>query len=122
MKGLSLSLNAVIIVAIAMLALTSLGWLLLSGSFGQMSEADAQRVFSTGCARYCEPNLYQTFKNAYLASKNDKDFVAACKRLKYGDEQYVNRCFERCANCNLDVTEEDINRGYDNLIALTERR
>lgn len=121
MKGVSLSLNAIIVIAMGVVALVSIGFFLLSGSLGQISEAEAQRLFAGGCARYCQPDLYQTFRNAYLASQNDPQFVTACKRLKYGDEQHVNRCLERCSNCNLDVNENDINRGYDNLIALTER-
>jgi len=120
-KGLAISLNVVIVVAIGLLTLASLSMFFFTGSFGQISEADAQRLFSSGCARYCQPDLYQTFRNAYTASQNDPDFVAACERLNYGDRDHVNRCFERCANCNLDVNENDINAEYDNLLALTER-
>jgi len=121
MRGLALSLNMIIIVAIAVLTLASISIFFFSGSFGQISEAEAQRLFSSGCARYCQPDLYETFRNAYTASQNDHDFVSACERLGYGDGAHVNRCFERCSNCFLEVNQDDINRGYDNLIALTER-
>ena len=120
-KGLAVSLNVVIVVAMGLLTIASLSVFFFSSSFSQISEADAQRIFSSGCARYCQPDLYQTFRNAYTASQNDENFVRACERLNYGDRNHVNRCFERCANCNLDVNEGDINTGYDNLLALTER-
>lgn len=120
MRGLAVSLNVIIVVAIGVLALASLSLFFFTGSFNQISEAEAQRLFSSGCARYCQSDLYETFRNAYVASQNDPDFVGACERLNYGDKAHVNRCFERCSNCNLDVNEGDISRGYDNLLALTE--
>ncbi len=120
MKGLALSMNVMIVIAIGVLALASLAAVFFTSSFGQISETEARRVFSSGCARYCQPDLYETFKNAYAASKNDPGFLNACERLGYSDRDHVNRCFDKCANCNLDVNIEDINRGYDELVALTE--
>ncbi len=122
MKGLSMSLNLIVIIAIAVLALVSLTAVFFSGSFGQISEAEAQRLFASGCARYCEPDFYGTFRNAYLASQNDPDFVRACERLQYGTKDRVNRCLDRCGNCFLNVTESDIERGYENLLNLAESR
>ena len=121
MKSVSMSVNIIIIIAVAVLVIASMAAFFLSSSFGGITEAEAQRVFAGGCARYCQPDLYETFRNAYTASQNDHDFVSACERLGYGDGAHVNRCFERCSNCFLEVNQDDINRGYDNLIALTER-
>src|SRR3989338_1755987 len=112
MKGLALSLNVIIVVSIGVLTLVSVVAMFFTGTFGRISEADAQRIFSIGCARYCQPDLYETFVNAYDASQNDPNFVRACERLDYGDSDHVNRCLKRCSNCNLDVGEEDINRGH----------
>lgn len=120
-KGLAVSLNVVIIVAIGLLALVSISLFVFSGSLGQISDAEAQRLFSAGCARYCQPDLHETLRNAYVASQNDPNFVKACEKLRYGDAAHVNRCLERCSNCNLDVNDNDINGGFDNLLALTER-
>lgn len=117
-----MSLNLIVILAIAILALASLTAFFFSGSFGQISDAEAQRLFAGGCARYCQPDLYQTFKNAYIASKNDADFVKACERLQYGTKDHVNRCLDRCGNCFLNVTKSDIDSGYDNLLNLAESR
>lgn len=119
MKGLALSLNAVILVAIAALVLAAFGVFFISASGKGISETEAQRLFAGGCARYCESDLYSTFRNAYLASQNDPGFVAACTRLKYGPP--LNRCLERCSNCNLEVTEKDLERGLDNLNAMSSR-
>ena len=121
LKGFSLPLNAIIVIAIAAIALAVLGSIFISSSFGGISQADAQRLFAGGCARYCKPDLYQTFAAAYSASQNDPDFLKACTKLGYGDAQHANRCLERCGNCNINVTESDLNRGLDNLNSLTTR-
>ena len=118
MKGVSMSVNIIIIIAVAVLVIASMAAFFLSSSFGGITEAEAQRVFAGGCARYCQPDLYQTFKNAYDASKNDPSFVAACTRLGYGP---INRCLDMCANCNLEVTENDLNQGLGNLDGQTTR-
>ena len=119
LKGISLPLNAIIIIAIALIALAVLGSIFLSSSFGGISQTESQRVFSSGCTRYCKPSLYQTFAAAYSASQNDPDFMKACTALGYGPP--VNKCLERCGNCNLNVTQNDLNRGMDNLNELTTR-
>lgn len=118
-KGLAISLNVVIVLAITILVLASISAFFFTSSFGQISEAEAQRIFSSGCVRYCEPDLYKTFTNAYMASRNDPSFVMACERLGYGDASHVNRCLERCSNCNLNINEQDIGQQHDQLLALT---
>lgn len=124
-KGISLPINVMIVVAIAVVAIVAIGAFFFSASFGTISDTEAQRVFSTGCARYCQSDLYSTFKGAYDASRSDPQFVAACTRLGYGDNLHVNRCLEACSNCNLDVTREEQERitinNIDNLDALTTR-
>ena len=121
MKGISLPINIIIIVAIAVIALVSLGAFFFSASSGGISQTDAQRIFGTGCARYCQTDLYSTFKNAYDASRNDPQFVAACNSLGYGDQQHVNRCLEACTNCNLLVTETDQIQGQDKILIQINR-
>lgn len=120
-KGISLPMNVLIVVAIAVVAVVAIGAFFFSASFGTISDTEAQRVFGTGCVRYCHSDLYSTFKGAYDASRSDSQFVAACVKLGYGDSQHVNRCLEGCTNCNLIVTQDDINQGLDNLNALTTR-
>lgn len=119
MKGLSLSINVIIIIAIAVFVLAAVGVFFTSTFIGGISETEAQRLFANGCARYCQPSLYETFKNAYLASQNDQGFVSACSKLGYGPP--INRCFEKCSNCNLKVTENDIAGINDNNVAITTR-
>ena len=120
-KGISLPLNAIIVIAIAVVALAVVGTVFLSSSSGSISQVDAQRIFATGCTRYCKPDLYQTFAAAYSASRNDLDFVKACTKLGYGDEQHVSHCLKGCSNCNINVTQNDLNRGLDNLQLITTR-
>lgn len=120
-KGFSLSLNAVILIAIAVLVLAALSVFFVTSSLGGLSETEAQRLFAVGCTRYCEADLYGTFRNAYLAAQNDAGFIAACKRLGHGDQQYPNRCLERCTNCFTTVEEEDLRTGLDNINAITGR-
>jgi hypothetical protein len=113
--------NLIIILAIGVTVLVALGAFFFSASFGGISEADAQRLFAVGCARYCQSDIYLTFSNAYTASRNDPQFVAACTRLGHGDQQHVNRCLESCGNCNLDISEGDVSQQLDTLNALTTR-
>ena len=121
MKGISLPMNAIIIVAIAALVLVAFGAFFITNTGGTMSDADAQRVFAGGCVQYCKPDLYQTFLSAYDAAQNDYNFIIACKKLGYGDSQHVNSCLERCSNCNLNVTRSDIHRPLDNANILSTR-
>ena len=120
-KGMSMPVNVIIVVAIAVMALVALGSFFFLASSGSISDTDAQRVFGLGCAQYCKSDLYQTFQGAYTASQRDKQFVAACTKLGYGDKDHVNRCLQACVNCNLIVTENDLNQGYDNIVAETTR-
>ena len=121
-KGLSMPLNLIVVIAIAVLALASLTAVFFSGSAGQISDAEAQRIFASGCSRYCIPDFYGTYRNAYVASQNDPDFIRACERLQYGAKEHLNRCFDRCGNCFLNVTESDLERGYEDLLNLAESR
>ena len=120
-KGVSMPTNLIIVIAIAVVVVVALGTFFFSASFGGISSADAQRSFANGCARYCKSDLHSTLEGAYTASQRDSQFVAACTKLGYGDQQHVNRCLESCSNCNLQVKQTDINQGMDNLILLTTR-
>jgi hypothetical protein len=116
-------MNMIVVVGIAVLAVAALGAFLLSGSLSNISTADAQRIFSSGCTWYCSSDLYGTLKNAYDASKNDKDFVSACLRLGFlsSSEQNMEQCFKNCGNCNLDIGRTDTVSGIDNMVAKTTR-
>lgn len=118
-KGMSLPVNALIIIAIAVMALVALGAFFFSVSSGGISDTEAQRLFAVGCARYCKSELYATFQNAYDASKNDQPFIAACTKLGYAPP--ISKCFEACFNCNLIVTGNDLNQNYDTIVARTTR-
>ncbi len=116
---MSLPVNALIVIAIAVVALVALGAFFFSASFDGISDAEAQRIFGLGCARYCKSDLYATFQNAYDASRNDPSFIAACTKLGYGPP--ISKCFEACYNCNLIITEDDLNQNYDTIVARTTR-
>ena len=120
-KGVSMPINLIVVIAIAVVVIVALGAFFFSASIGGISDAEAQRLFANGCTRYCQSDLHSTFQGAYTASQRDTQFVAACTKLKYGDQQHVNRCLESCSNCNLIITQNDINQGLDNLNTLTTR-
>ena len=119
-KGVSFSLNLVVILGISILVLVTLGLFFASSSFGQMSEADAQRIFSNGCARYCQSDLDATFDGIYNIEQNDPNFVSACLKLRYGDAVHISRCLEKCSNCNLNVNTNDLDRRMNNIDALLD--
>lgn len=117
-----MSLNLVVIIAVAVLVLAALAAFFLTSSFGQISETEAQRLFAVGCTRYCEADLYGTFRNAYLSAQNDAGFIAACKRLGHGDQQWPNRCLGNCTNCYTKIEEGDLRTGLDNINAVAAGR
>lgn len=124
MKGQELPMNMIVVVAIAVVALLALGAFLFSGSLSNFNAAEAQRVFATGCTQYCSSDLYGTLQNAYQASQNNPDFVKACVNLGYiksTETMYMNRCLDKCGNCNLDVGTTDTAAGFDSLVAKTTR-
>jgi len=121
MKGISLSLNAVVIIGIAVLVIAAMGLFFLSGSGSTISDAEAKRIFYSGCTQYCKADLYETFQGAYTAAYTNPQFIAACVKLGFGSQEFPNRCLENCPNCNLDVTGQDLNRGLDNINPLTSR-
>ncbi len=121
MKGLEIPLNMIIVIAIALIVIASVSVFFMSSSFQTVSSTDAQRVFANGCTRYCTSSLYDTFRNAYEASQNDQEFIKACVSLGYMSGTMVNQCLEKCTNCNMDVTTDDIESGLDYAGALTDR-
>jgi len=53
-KGLSLPINTIVIIAIAVLVLVVVSSFFLQSSGEQMSQIDALKVFSSGCEHYCK--------------------------------------------------------------------
>jgi hypothetical protein len=123
MKGFAIALNLVVVIAIAVIVIAAIGVFFMSSSFQTVSSTEAQRIFASGCTRYCSSSLYDTFRNAYLASQNDQQFIGACVALGFMDRgsTLVNRCLEKCGNCNLEVTQGDVESGYDYIDTLSSR-
>ncbi len=122
MKGISMPMNMMVIVAIAVLAVVAVGAFFMLSSGGTISDTQAYTTFSNGCSQYCKPTLYETFKSLQSEAKNNPAFASACIKLGYvqeGEENLEARCLLRCVGCNLDVDEEDLRGNLDELIIVS---
>ena len=114
MKGISLSINMIVLIVIAVVVIVALVTFFTSSTVVTISDINANTVFSNGCIKYCVSDLYGTLQNVYDASKNDPAFVAACTKLGYltAGPQYMNRCLDKCRNCDLSVKSQDTTNGW----------
>ncbi|MBS3056530.1 MAG: hypothetical protein J4473_03800 [Candidatus Aenigmarchaeota archaeon] len=110
MKGVSLPVNAVIIIALAAVVLLVLSTFFLMGTGPSMSNIEAQRVFEEQCPKIkCEKFVTPgtpAFGGLY------KNFFDACQRLYgiSGTDSEKSKCFFYCncgaltSECNTDCT------------------
>ncbi len=122
MKGMALSVNTIVILVIAVIAIVSVSAFFLMSSGGAVSDTDAYRVFSNGCNQYCKPTVYETFKALNSASKNYPAFAQACVKLGYVMSNEPNleaRCLLKCSGCSLDVNENDLQQNLANIVMIS---
>ena len=108
MKGISLPVNMIVILAIVILLLLVVGSFFMSGMAGSMSQADAIQAFSDGCRNYCGEcttisNMDEYHRNVPGAdiTENQKKFIQACETLGYiSPGQGVGNCFTLHCPCS----------------------
>ncbi len=90
----------VILLIMAAAVIGAVAIFLITNSSSSMSSTEAQRIFASGCMKYCTGDEYEIKKNAFMASQNDVAFVGTCIRLGYmkSGEDLLN-CLKKCANC-----------------------
>ncbi|MEM7819735.1 MAG: hypothetical protein QXD48_02815 [Candidatus Aenigmatarchaeota archaeon] len=121
-RGITLPTNMIIIIILAVLVLIVLSAYFISTSGTSMSTADANRIFSKGCLRYCKSDVEKNYVNAYYIPETDKEFMAACERLGYGNREYPNRCLEKCGHvCDMQATDSDVNNRFDQIVSNLKR-
>ena len=118
MKGISLPVNAVVVIGLAVLVLVAVAAFFTTGSGGQLSELDARREFTVGCQNFCE-SAPENYALAARLPTEHKKFYAACQRL-YNVGDYPNRCLEQCG-CDMNMTEQDLQANRERLEMLADR-
>lgn len=119
MNGLSVSLNLIIVVAIAVLIIAVFSVLFINSSAGPISQTEAQSTVGSRCSSFCKPYIHDTFRNALIASRNDPNFMASCNVLGYPE---VIECIENICLCDVDVTEAEIGQMLDEALTISGRR
>lgn len=114
-KGLQLPTNAMVMTIIAVVIITVLLGFVLTNSGQQMSNANAQKIFSIGCNSACSASTYENYKSAIDLSRNNPDFMKACEVLGYGNITYPNRCLEHCG-CDMKAIDFEVNETFNNII------
>lgn len=98
MKGISLSINTIIIVAIAILVLVFLGYTFLIGSFPPFYGMRLEQSFNSGCEKYIKTGTSP--ENIFVGDINsdgsNDNLLTAC-RMYYGiDDMNLTECENRC--------------------------
>ena len=118
-KGLSLPTNIIVITIVVVLVLVSLAAFLLTSSGSQGTTADANKVFSEGCLKYCTSSPEQNYLNTYEIKKNDRQFLDACVQLGYGSYDFPVQCLNRCG-CDLATSKSEVNTRLQELVTKIE--
>ncbi len=116
---MNLPTNIMVITIIVVLALVSIGAFLLTSTGSQGASAEANKVFSQGCLRYCTPSSEQNYLNAYEIKKNDRQFLDACVQLGYGTYDFPVQCLQQCG-CDLSTSQNEISTRLQELITNIE--
>ena len=123
MKGISMSVNVVIVIVLAVVVISVIGVFFISNSFRTASDLNNQQVFAQGCVRYCRADTYGTYVALYDALKTDSEFVQVCTNMGFIEKGSIalQKCLKQCTNCDIDVTQLDASQVGNTAIALTGR-
>jgi len=133
--GISVSINVIIILVISIIALLTLITFFISNFSGRMSEAEAIKIWSDGCNKYCSDPWEGAYATGIIEDINElsgfeKKFNEACITLGYatkdGEAYNTLPCLQRC-NCepvtggregiedNMEKVDNFIERGLNRL-------
>jgi len=130
MKGISLPINVIVIIAVTVLVLVSVALFFSTQAVSGMTSTEAQGTFDRGCVSYCSGSSdgFDTAANICgrqhigLESNTASDkFLKACQTLGYVSQieasEFCYKCLESCANdCNLDTSPEQITQDIENIV------
>ena len=115
MRGISLPVNLIVIIAVVILVLAVVGMFFFSTSNTQFGALDAEETFSQGCTAFCrDPCSAAVSLNAggaYGAGEIDEFhrlFGQACERLGHASDANTHEGAIACLNacgCETDCTE-----------------
>jgi hypothetical protein len=94
-KGLSMPLTLIVVLILAVLVLTALLYFFFTQTGGEMSKAEANRIFYGECQKY--KNMQCAWSATY--DPGFQKFLKACKFL-FGEERDAFSClYSMCADC-----------------------
>ncbi len=98
MKGVSLSINTIIIISLAILVLVFLSYTFLAGSFPGFYGMRLEQAFNSGCEKYIRTGTSpkDIFVGDINSDGSEDSLLTAC-RLYYGiDDMTLTECENRC--------------------------
>jgi len=113
-KGISLPINLIIVIVIAVFVLVYLSTFFLGLTGSQMSRAQAEEIYNIGCHQSCGATVdsyLEGYNIAYATDERYNQFRDACITLGYiqqtsNEPQELARgvltCLQTCGNCYLE--------------------
>lgn len=120
MKGISLPINIVVIVAIVALVFAVIGYFFFSSTGTQLSRVELEKTFSEGCSSLCrDPCTSSYLISKYGETHGDRTafhtkFAEACYSLGYVanvhmEREQANTCLTACGSCTVQCSPEAMN-------------
>ncbi len=112
-KGITLPVNAVVIIVLAALVFGAVALLFTSTGGQQISKADAERIFFAKCQSYCDKiSSGNNYRLAAALKETDPEFFQSCtvKGIQWKDAngEIPARCLAACP-CDLSTTAGETN-------------
>jgi hypothetical protein len=117
MKGISLPINVIIVVAVAALVFAVIGFFFLTSTGGQISRTDAQAIFNDGCLTLCNDpcessGILSRFGKGKRTELHTK-FIKACVALGYAPNETMDMydadaCLAACGSCTVDCVFSEL--------------
>ena len=114
MIGISLPINVIVVIGLAVLVLAAVATFFVSTSGQQMSKVDAERIFQTKCTAYCDrTDISANYKLAAGLTEKD-EFIQACIAKGIDWQGIPARCLDACS-CPMSVSREQFNSNMNSL-------
>jgi len=112
-KGLELPIAAVVAVGIAVLVVAIVAMFFLSSGGGQISKADAERIFYSKCQSMCSPTDGLANRIAAAKLTATDPFIKACQAIGMdlgpaNADPISLRCVEQCSGCDVSLTPDQV--------------
>ncbi len=104
----------IVIIAASLLVILVIGSFFLTSTSSRMTDAQAQKIFSTECPTICGSTVSENYLKATKIEAEKPEFFKACLILIPEAKEFPNRCLERCG-CDLSVTKEELELEFNKI-------